>query len=641
MTPARWRQIVALFEAAQRMEPAQRSEWLRLACGLDDDLRIEVGKLFAHEERLRQDASVEPPRAAQTDAPEIETNSRTDQPGAPGSPAPVTEPVPAGLSEVAPSGLTVGAGGFTPKTAIAPPAGEQPASESQSVSRQRLRALSMLYLGLTALGLLWRKLVLRNHDPVLTILNGAVMLALGWLIVRLSGRRPLAPGRLRAMELAMIGALAGMIAVSHYRNMLAHSLGDDATAARVVMQHTVVVTSILILTYGIYAPKSWLETAAVVTILAMLPYATLWVLQLRHPEVMIWLGRLPSGGWVTPFLFSGFDATFLLILAAGSTYGTAKINRLRRQVVAARRLGQYHLGPRIGAGGMGEVYMAEHQFLKRPCAIKLVHPDCEADPKVLERFEREVRLTATLSHWNTVEIYDYGRGEDGTYYYVMEYLPGLSLAEVVKRYGPFPPERVVYLLRQVCMALREAHAAGLVHRDIKPSNIIAARRGGLDDVAKLLDFGLVLPKSLDSGRRLTAHGQVVGTPTFMAPEQSRGGGRDVDARSDIYSMGAVAYALLTGRPPFDDDNPIEVMIAHARDPVLPPSRLRPDIPADLEHVVLRCLAKEPADRFPDAESLEHALAECACADRWNAKQAAQWWLQVGQPAAPKTLGAQT
>jgi serine/threonine-protein kinase len=376
----------------------------------------------------------------------------------------------------------------------------------------------------------------------------------------------------------------------------------------------------------------------VVTLLALLPYATLGVLRLHHPEVLTWLHQLPSRSWITPYLFSGFDATFLLMLAAGSTYGTYRINRLRRQIIAARRLGQYQLGSRIGAGGMGEVYLAEHQFLKRPCAIKLVHPDHQADPRVLERFEREVRLTATLSHWNTVEIYDYGRGEDGTYYYVMEYLPGLSLAELVKRYGPLPPERVVYLLRQVCMALREAHAAGLVHRDIKPSNIIAARRGGLDDVAKLLDFGLVLPRMLDSGGHLTAQGQVVGTPTFMAPEQSRGG-RDVDARSDLYSLGAVAYALLTGRPPFDDDDPFEVMMAHARDPVVPPSRHCADIPEDLERVVLRCLAKDPADRFPDAESLEQALAECACADRWDAKRAAQWWLQAGQPAAPQTTAA--
>jgi serine/threonine-protein kinase len=309
--------------------------------------------------------------------------------------------------------------------------------------------------------------------------------------------------------------------------------------------------------------------------------------------------------------------------------------------VEARQIGQYHLLHRIGAGGMGEVFLAEHQLLKRPCAVKLIRADSSDDPKALERFEREVRLTAQLTHWNTVEIFDYGRAEDGTYYYVMEYLPGLSLGQLVARYGPMPPERVVYLLRQVCQALREAHAAGLIHRDIKPTNIIAAQRGGVDDMAKLLDFGLARPIMQNFGRQLTAKGQVLGTPLFMAPEQARGVSQDVDARSDIYSMGAVAYYLLTARPPVEIEDGLEVMIAHARDPVVPPSEIRAGIPDDLERVVLRCLAKNPADRFQDAESLEQALAECACADRWNAKLAAQWWRQVGQPATPVTVGAQT
>ena len=221
-----------------------------------------------------------------------------------------------------------------------------------------------------------------------------------------------------------------------------------------------------------------------------------------------------------------------------------------------------------------------------------------------------MRLTATLSHPNTVEIYDYGRAEDGTYYYVMEYLPGLSLAELVERYGPLPPARAVYLLRQVCGALREAHAAGLIHRDIKPSNIFAARRGGMDDVAKLLDFGLVRPAAKVRAAHVSAEGQILGTPLFMSPEQAKGN-QELDERSDIYSLGAVAYHLLTGRPPFAGKDGIAVMIAHARDPVVPPSRTRPGIPSDLERVVLLCLAKDPAERYTDAASLERALGACA------------------------------
>src|SRR6185312_7224850 len=192
-----------------------------------------------------------------------------------------------------------------------------------------------------------------------------------------------------------------------------------------------------------------------------------------------------------------------------STFGARTMSRLRRQAAEARQFGQYRLRRRLGSGGMGEVYLAEHQLLKRPCAVKLIRPDAATDPRALARFESEVRLTATLSHPNTVEIYDYGRAEDGTYYYVMEYLPGLSLAEMVERYGPLPPARVVYLLRQVSGALREAHAAGLIHRDIKPSNIIAARRGGMDDVAKLLDFGLVRPSAAARAAHVSAEGQVL------------------------------------------------------------------------------------------------------------------------------------
>jgi eukaryotic-like serine/threonine-protein kinase len=181
----------------------------------------------------------------------------------------------------------------------------------------------------------------------------------------------------------------------------------------------------------------------------------------------------------------------------------------------------------------------------------------------------------------------------------------------------------------VCQALREAHAVGLIHRDVKPGNVFVAHRGGLDDVVKLLDFGLVKPVAEFGSARLTQEGSISGTPLFMSPEQSRGLD-DLDARSDIYSLGAVAYTLLSGRPPFERTNPLEVIVAHARDEVVPPSRQRPDVPADLERVILRCLAKRPEDRFQDAESLEHALSGCASADRWTQSHAARWWREHDQ-----------
>jgi serine/threonine-protein kinase len=499
--------------------------------------------------------------------------------------------------------------------------------------RARLRELPMIYILMVGIATFWRRAVLASADLALDRFDVVIVLALVGLIALLWSRWPIPLAWLKALELAMIGLLAGRLTFVQYRLMLLYSLRDDRMMAQLTMKNIVLLTSILILTYGLYVPKSWRRAALGVGPLALMPFATLLALDLQYPAAMRWLWE----GWFwsdTPrirlFLF---DAMILLLLAVGSTFGARTLSRLRRQVAEARQVGQYRLRRRLGAGGMGEVYLAVHQLLKRPCAVKLIRSDEATDPRARERFECEVRLTARLSHPNTVEIYDYGRAEDGTYYYVMEYLPGLSLAELVERYGPLPPARVVYLLRQVCGALGEAHAAGLIHRDIKPSNIIAARRGGMDDVAKLLDFGLV--RAAPGGAaHLSAEGQILGTPQFMSPEQATGG-RDLDGRSDIYSLGAVAYHLLTGRPPFEGQDGITVMVAHARDPVVPPSRVRPGIPEDLERVVLLCLAKDAAERYTDAASLERALAACACAGNWDQDQAARWWRGYGRAAAQR------
>ena len=268
---------------------------------------------------------------------------------------------------------------------------------------------------------------------------------------------------------------------------------------------------------------------------------------------------------------------------------------------------------------MGEVYLAEHQLLKRPCAIKLIRPGKARDPRASRASSAKFAATAKLSHWNTVEIFDYGSTEDGTFYYVMEYLPGLSLAELVERFGPLPPERVIYLLTQTCDALREAHSLGLIHRDLKPGNIFAAHRGGVYDVAKLLDFGLAKLAVDMPSAQLTQEGMITGSPLYMATEQALGES-EPDVRTDIYSLGAVMYFLLTGRPPFDNDNPMKVLVAHAHDEVAPPSTLRPDIPADLEQIVLRCLAKKPGQRFLSAASLGTALSECESAGLWSANR---------------------
>jgi serine/threonine-protein kinase len=312
-------------------------------------------------------------------------------------------------------------------------------------------------------------------------------------------------------------------------------------------------------------------------------------------------------------------------------FGAYKMAELRRQVAEARRFGQYQLIRRIGGGGMGEVHLAEHVLLKQPCAVKLIRPERAGDPGALERFEREVRATARLKHWNTVQIYDYGYTDDGTFYYAMEYLPGLTLEEIVSHYGPLSPARTIYLLRQLCAALREAHGMNLVHRDIKPANVMVCERGGVFDVAKLLDFGLVRGGG-PQAETLPEERFVAGTPGYMAPEQATG--RSIDGRTDIYSLGAVAYYLITGQHPFVRSSVIQVMLAQMTEEIRRPRDVRPGVPMDVEGVVLRCLSRQPDERFRDIGSLDAALSGCDDAAGWSQPEAEAWWQEHKATARP-------
>jgi serine/threonine-protein kinase len=315
---------------------------------------------------------------------------------------------------------------------------------------------------------------------------------------------------------------------------------------------------------------------------------------------------------------------FWMTLAATiAVFGAYKLDELRQQVAAARQLGQYQLVRKIGAGGMGEVHLAEHLLLKQPVAIKLIHPERAGDPEALARFEREVRATARLKHWNTVQIYDYGFAEDGTFYYVMEYLPGMTLDDIVQRHGPLPPARAIHFLRQVCAALREAHGLHLVHRDVKPANIMVCERGGVFDVAKLLDFGLVRGGGPAADTIADGH-LIVGTPGYMSPEQAQGCD-DLGPPSDIYAVGATAYLLLAGQPAFAKSSALQMLIAQATAPPPRLSAVRTGAPADLEAVVMRCLERDPALRFADVTALDDALAGCADAAHWTAADAESWW----------------
>jgi eukaryotic-like serine/threonine-protein kinase len=372
--------------------------------------------------------------------------------------------------------------------------------------------------------------------------------------------------------------------------------------------------ALLIVCYGVLIPNPWRRCAAGVGIIVTCAYVASTIGFVLAPQ--------PIG------IIAAYFAQLTIWLGIAGViviYGAYRIEILRDQAERGRELGQYRLQQLLGSGGMGEVYLAAHRLLRRPCAIKLIHPEQAGDVQNLSRFEREVQVTATLTHPNTIQIYDYGHTEDGTFYYVMEYLDGLTLEDMAKSYGPLPSERVIHLLRQVCSALGEAHAIGLIHRDIKPGNVMICQRGGIADVVKLLDFGLVLPLAKDGdGERLSQSGAISGTPAYMSPEQVDAR-ENLDPRSDIYSLGALAYFALTGESPFAGRSPVKMMAAHLYEQPTPLVRHRPEVAVDLEAIVLRCLAKDPEGRFPDVESLETALAKCQCAGQWSKKDASSWW----------------
>ena len=298
-------------------------------------------------------------------------------------------------------------------------------------------------------------------------------------------------------------------------------------------------------------------------------------------------------------------------------------NRMRK----AERLGQYTLEEKIGEGGMGAVYLARHAMLRRPTAIKLIK-EGQVKPETLMRFEREVQLTSQLTNPNTVAIYDYGRTPDGVFYYAMEYLPGITLDNLVMNDGPQPERRVVHILRQICSSLAEAHARGMIHRDIKPANIMVLERGGMYDVVKVLDFGLV--KDITSGdQNVTAMNTVPGTPHFLSPEAIQHPDA-IDARTDLYAVGAVGYFLLTGSFVFSGTSAIEVLGKQVNDsPEDPSERLGRSLDPYLQGLILQCLAKDPADRLADAGALLEALSSGyqSPIGTWTQKEAAAWWAQ--------------
>ncbi len=425
---------------------------------------------------------------------------------------------------------------------------------------------------------------------------------------------------LRWCELTIFGIPTLFFAVLHYLEIVFMARIFD-----LIPQMPMAGWILLIFSYAIFVPRSWSRVLWVVFTICLFPILATLLAFAFHKNVRVMLFFDPSS-----------VVEMLLALAAtvfASVSGVRMISYLRTKADEAKELGRYRLKEKIGSGGMGDVYLAEHRLMKRPCAIKVIRVEKAGDPRAIARFEREVKATSQLNHWNSISIYDYGRTSDGTFFYVMEYVRGLSLQELVHRKGPITPARAVYLLKQVCNALIEAHSIQLVHRDIKPANLMVTELGGSFDVVKLLDFGLAKPiaESLtnDGDSELTVAGSLTGSPLYMSPEQAMGEA-PADQRSDLYAVGGVAFYMLTGRPTFESGATLKVLLSHLHERAVAPSTVRrashgPSISPALDAVILKCLEKSPFERFQSARELLDALNATPESNEWNERLAEKWW----------------
>lgn len=397
----------------------------------------------------------------------------------------------------------------------------------------------------------------------------------------------------------------------------------DAEGLRLLYSEGVTWVAVWILVYPLVVPMSTWRTVWSTLLTASTVPATLIgtaLVQGVPDTIDPWLGGYIAEATIPTFICAGL-----------SIYGSRVVYRLTQDLSRAKHMGNYELVERIGRGGMGEVWRAKHRLLARPAAIKLVRPERlgrAADaPMILKRFEREVQLTTQLTHPNTITIFDYGRTPSGIFYYVMELLEGIDLESFVTRFGPAPPGRAIAWMRQAASSLEEAHARGLIHRDIKPANLFTCRCGLQTDFLKVLDFGLVKRDGSDpttADTRMTVEHQTLGTPAYMPPEVTMGS--EADARSDMYALGCVMMWLLTGQTVFPTTTPMQQAVDHAKtDPIRPSERTETAIPADVESIVMECLAKDPSARPQSARELIRRLDACEDARTWTEEASQQWW----------------
>ena len=484
-------------------------------------------------------------------------------------------------------------------------------------SRRRIETVAWLVLVCTGLdGVLlignviaWRAGSTADRPHATWVISTCVSIILATLMIWASRSRRVRNTALLGLALAFEVALCALISISNPEGFY------RSTGAVPVLTW---VTPLIIL-FPLIVPCPPGQTLVTAILAASTAPLGLWILDAT--------GRVEADGG--DYFAMAFGPVLAVMIAY---YGSRVVYGLGIEVAEARRLGSYQLERLLGKGGMGEVWLAHHAMLARPAAVKLVRPELlgasngRGDSRVLERFEREARTTASMRSPHTIQVWDYGVAADGTFYYVMELLSGFTAESLVSRFGPLPAERAVFLLRQMCHSLAEAHEAGLIHRDIKPANVYVCRYGRDADFVKVLDFGLVKGvMSDDSGDvALTAENAICGTPLFMAPEQALGPDHG-DARSDLYSIGCVAYWLLTGGVVFEGATAVEVLVHHARtQPAPPSSRTELPIPRALDELVLATLEKDPARRPESAAALAADLARCV-ASTWTAERAGAWW----------------
>ena len=446
-----------------------------------------------------------------------------------------------------------------------------------------------------------------SSRPVLFDLGATAVFGVAWILCR-SGRRSSA--ELNAIDIAGLIAGVGLFALMCGAEMT--DVAKESLYVQISITMAVVVTRAVIVP-GTARRTLWLSVAAATPLVLLTCYS-----YMRLPAQM--KSAHPWAGVVT----ITYVSTWAALIVAVATLTSRVIYGLQERVRAVTQLGQYTLEEKLGEGGMGLVYKARHALLRRPTAVKLLPAELVGNLSV-KRFEREVQLTSSLTHPNTIAIYDYGHTPDGIFYYAMEYLEGLTLDDLITYDGPQPAARVVHILRQVCGALAEAHGIGLIHRDIKPANLMLCIRGGIPDYVKVLDFGLVKETSRDEGVEVTNAGTLLGTPSFLAPE-AIGNYEAIDARADIYALGASCYQLLAGVPVFHAATVIEMCAAHLHKVPEPPSmRSGRRIPPYLEELVLSCLAKDPNTRPSSANEILEVLDRRSDVDAWSLADARQWW----------------